>query len=44
MRGDSRAKSTLYLLEGVGSGKPNEKKAKRISRSRSSGSIKIEAA
>ena len=40
------ARSTLYLLEGVGSAKPNQKpsKAKRITRSRSAASTRIEAA
>ena len=40
------AKATLYSLEGVGSNKPRKKpfKAKRITRSRASASIRIEAA
>jgi hypothetical protein len=38
------ARVTLFLLEGVGSGKPSEKKTKRITRSRSSGATKIDAA
>jgi hypothetical protein len=38
------AKATLYSLEGVGAGKPKRRLSKRIPRSRSSGSIRIEAA
>lgn len=40
------ARTTLHLLEGVGSGKPSEKpcKAQRITRSRSAASIRIDAA
>ena len=39
-------RTTLYLLEGVGSDQPSQKpsKAKRIARSYSAGSIRIEAA
>lgn len=40
------ARATLCLLEGVGSGKPSQKpcKAKRITRSRSTAIVRIEAA
>jgi hypothetical protein len=40
------ARTTLYLLEGVESGKPTQepRRAKRITRSRSSGSTRIDAA
>jgi hypothetical protein len=40
------ARATLCLLEGVGSGKPSKKpcKTKRITRSHSAASIRIEAA
>jgi len=40
------AKATLYLLEGVGTDQPSKKpcKAKRITRARSSASIRIDAA
>jgi hypothetical protein len=38
------ARATLYLLEGVGSGKPSQKPSKRITRSRSAATVRIEAA
>ena len=38
------ARTVLYSLEGIESVKPSDKNTKRITRSRSSASIKIEAA